>query len=148
MTQKDMDQAMLVRFAVLEAGPRASLEQMKAICYCLRNRVRSGWGEWMEVIASAEETRSNEPQEKTQIDLTSRTYQRLVHEIDDIYWGRALDSSEEGRSLEDVLCNDEKYFFYWLFLDRPMTLWFKQTIATDQKNHPSGATMGTMMFFE
>src|ERR1700679_740104 len=107
MTQKDVDRVMLVRYAVQEAGPRGSLEQMKAICYCLRNRVRAGWGEWLEVIESADETRANELGEPMRIDISSRAYQRLLHEVDDIYFGHRSDFSE-GTTLEDSLCDKER----------------------------------------
>lgn len=147
MTQKDVDRVMLVRYAVQEVGPRGSLEQMKSICYCLRNRVRAGWGEWMEVIESADETRANEPTERLPIEASSRSYQRLLHEVDDIYFGHSSDFSD-GATLEDTLCSKERPCFYWMFLDRPIRPWFKDNIATDQKNHPSNATMGLMMFFE
>lgn len=147
MTQKDVDRVMLVRYAVQEVGPKGSLEQMKAVCYCLRNRVREGWGEWMDVIESADEHRANEPTEPAAIDTSSRAYQRLLHDVDDIYFGHSSDFSE-GPSLEDSLCEKERPCFYWLFLDRPMQQWFKDTIAGDKENHPSNATMGLMMFFE
>jgi hypothetical protein len=147
MTQKDVDRVMLVRYAVQEAGPRGSLEQMKAICYCLRNRVRAGWGEWMDVIESADEHRANEPNELIRIDHNSRAYQRLLHEVDDIYFGHSA-SFGDGPTLEDALCAKERPNFYWLFLDRPMRPWFKDNIAGDKENHPSNATMALMMFFE
>ena len=147
MTQKDVDRVMLVRYAAFEAGPRGSLEQMKAICYCLRNRVRAGWGEWMDVIETADEHRGNEANELIRIDHNSRTYQRLLHEVDDIYFGHSS-TFDDGPTLEDTLCEKERPCFYWLFLNRPTRQWFKDNIAADKENHPSNATMGLMMFFE
>lgn len=147
MTQKDVDRVMLVRYAVQEAGPKGSLEQMKAICYCLRNRVRAGWGEWMDVIEAADGTLANEPSEPMRIDTNNRAYQRLLHDVDDIYFGHRSDFSE-GVTLEDTLCEKERPNFYWMFLNRPTQQWFKDTIASDKENHPSNATMGLMMFFE
>lgn len=147
MTQKDVDRVMLVRYAVQEAGPRGSLEQMKAICYCLRNRVRAGWGEWIHVIESADESRGNELNEPTRIDTSSRAYQRLLHDVDDIYFSHSSEMGE-GMTLEDTLCDKRRPCFYWLFLNRPMRPWFKDNIAGDKENHPSNATMGLIMFFE
>jgi hypothetical protein len=147
MTQKDVDRVMLVRYAVQEVGQRGSLEQMKAVCYCLRNRVRAGWGEWMDVIETADEHRANMPPEPMRIDLDSRAYQRLLHDVDDIYFGHSS-SDGDGPTLEDALCNRERPCFYWYFLNKPMRQWFKDNIATDHENHPSNATMPLMMFFE
>jgi len=148
MTQKDVDRVMLVRYAAFEAGPRGSLEQMKAICYCLRNRVRAGWGEWMDVIGTADEFRANEPNELIRIDHNTRIYQRLLHDVDDIYFGHSSSDFGEGKTLEDTLCEKERPCFYWLFLDRPMRQWFKDNIISDKQNHPSRVTMGLTMFFE
>lgn len=147
MTQKDVDRVILVRYAVQEVGPRGSLDQMKAICYCLRNRVRSGWGEWMEVLESAEEFRANEPNEPWKIDTGSRAYQRLLYDVDDIYFGHRPPSGD-GPTLEDTLCDTRRPLFYWLFLERPMRQWFKDHIIGDPKNHPNSASMGTILFFE
>lgn len=148
MTQKDVDRVMLVRYASFEVGPRGSLEQMKAICYCLRNRVRAGWGEWLDVIETAGETLCNEPTESAAIDTSNRAYQRLLHDVDDIYFGHSSAGYDEGQTLEDTLCDPQRPCFYWLFLNRPKRQWFTDNIANDKVNHPSNATMGLMMFFE
>jgi hypothetical protein len=139
---------MLVRYAVQAVGPRGSLEQMKAICYCLRNRVRAGWGEWVEVIESAGESLGNEPFERVPLDTSSRAYQRLLYDVDDIYFSHGNMESSEGPTLEDSLCAKDHPCFYWMFLNRPMLQSFKDNIASQPKNHPSNVTMGTMMFFE
>jgi hypothetical protein len=87
------------------------------------------------------------------MDASSRAYQRLLHDVDDIYFGHSDNyghsaAYEEGRTLEDTLCDEGRESFYWLFLDRPMRQWFKDNIAGDKENHPSNSTMGLMMFFE
>ena len=148
MTQRDFDRAMLVRYAVQEVGPRGSLEQMKAVCYCLRNRVRSGWGDWIDVIESAGEHSGNEPLDYVPIDTSKRAYQRLLHEVDDIYFGASTDFGAEGLDLAYSLCQQGGEALYWMFLDRPIRQWFQDTIASDLENHPSRVTMGLMMFFE
>ncbi len=147
MTQKDVDRVMLVRYAVQEAGPRGSLEQMKAICHCISNRVRAGWGTWMDVIEGAEEYSANDPQESIRIDINNRAYQRLLHDVDDIYFGHVLEIGD-GPTLEDTLCDKERPCFYWMFLSRPIRQWFQDNIISDKENHPNNVTMGIMLFFE
>jgi len=147
VNQKDVDRVLLVRYAVQEVGDRGSLEQLKAVCYCLRNRVRAGWGDWIEVIEGANEMRANEPLEPTLIDISNRAYQRLLHDVDDIYFGHSQDRLTDGTSLEDTLCSSERPAFHWIFLDRPMTEWFKDNIAKYKENHPNISSMGLMMFF-
>lgn len=151
MTQKDVDRVMLVRYAVREAGERGSLEQMKAICYCLRNRVRAGWGEWSDVIESADEHNAHEPQ-KAWLDVNSRPYQRLLRDVDDIYFGRSSMgySSDEASSgdLESSLSTKDHACLYWCFTNRPILDHFAATIVRDPQNHANRSTMGLMMFFE
>lgn len=151
MTQKDVDRVMLALYAVREAGERASLEQMKAICYCLRNRVRAGWGEWMAVIDAAGETAAHEPAPHAAIDVSSRTYQRLLRDVDDIYFGHSglkEYGDEGGGDLETSLCAKGREGLYWCFLNRPVLERFAATIVRDQENHANIATMGLMMFYE
>jgi hypothetical protein len=50
--------------------------------------------------------------------------------------------------MEDSLCAKDHPCFYWMFVNRPMTPWFKATIVGDRKNHAQNVTMGTMLFFE
>jgi hypothetical protein len=154
MTQRDVDRVMLVLYAVREAGARGSLEQMKAICYCLRNRVRAGWGEWVEVIETADEGNAHEPAEKIEIDVSSRAYQRLLRDVDDIYFGQSSlngfgdEEGSEGGTLESSLCEPEHAALYWCFVNRPIRPWFAQTIVQDPKNHANRATMTLMNFYE
>lgn len=145
MNQKDVDRVLLVRYAVQEVGARGSLEQLKAVCFCLRNRVRAGWGEWIDVIQDADGKRCNEPLEPTLIDLSNRAYQRLLHDVDDIYFG--MGNPSDGYTFEDAICNTDQPAFYWLFLDRPMSDWFKVNISGHPENHPNTCTMGSMLFF-
>jgi hypothetical protein len=149
MTQKDVDRVLLTLYAVREAGMRGSLEQMKAICYCLRNRVRAGWGDWMEVLAEAETNNAHASDEHFPIDTNSRTYQRLLRDVDDIYFGHSDPAStEEGGTVESSLCDPQHPCCYWAFTDRPMLPHFAETIVRDPENHPNRATMGVMMFYE
>jgi hypothetical protein len=147
MNQKDVDRVLLVHYAVKEVSGRGSLEQLKAVCYCLRNRVRAGWGEWIDVIQSADEALCNKPAEHSPIDVSNRAYQRLLHEVDDIYFGKSQDHMTDGSTLEDSLCSRDLPAFYWVFLDRPLSEWFKSNIAKDNENHPNISTMGMMLFF-
>jgi hypothetical protein len=151
MTQKDVDRVLLVLYAVREAGEGGSLEQCKAICYCIRNRARAGWGEYMELINNltngADETAAHEPSSYA-VDPQSRVYQRLLRDVDDIYFGHSLKDSDAGMDLEDSLCAPKHECLYWAFLNRPMKPQFAEAIVRDGKNHPNRATMGLMMFYE
>ena len=155
MTQKDVDRVMLVLYAMQEVGQSGSLEQMKAVCYCLRNRVRAGWGDWKSVLWSAGESSAHLPAEPVEIDINNRAYQRLLRDVDDIYFGHSGMSgsygdavSGAGGDLEDSLCAKDHECCYWAFLGMPMKDWFVETIVQDPQNHPNRVSMTSMLYFE
>lgn len=161
MTNADAQRAALVFFAYREAGPGASLEAMLAICYIIRNRVKLQWedGNWIRVIerANLHSAHSAIDCPNVEIDPESRQYQRLLREVDDIYYGgggygdgnaKAMDTSEGGLSLFDSMCERKHERLYWMHTDRPVKVWFRDNIVRDSQNHPQRGVLGTMMFFE
>lgn len=156
MIQRDIDKAALVLFAAREVGPKGSLEQMKAVCACMRNRVRAGWhdGRWISVIEDAQEHSAHEGQPVFQLAPERREFQRLVHEIDDLYLGARpmndfegdSDGMPSGGEVEDTIRENNE--MYWAFLNRPMRDWFKENIVKDPENHKNVTTFGIMMFYQ
>jgi hypothetical protein len=142
---------MLGIFAAREAGERGSVEQMRAIALCIRQRVRSGWNDasWLAVMESAGDCAAHEPDYDYRLDPNSRTLQMMLREVDDIYFGQqrhGMESVESNETLESSIV--EHNIKFWCFLDRPMTEWFKSNIVQDPRNHPNTAHMGLMMFYE
>lgn len=151
MTMSDFQRAQLVAFAAREAGPSGSLEQMKGICYCIRNRVRAGWedGSWLNVIENAHLHAAHAEDKVMNLNPESRELQRLLREIDDIYFGSSFASSiEEGMSLEGSLCEEDHEKKFWCFLNRPTRPWFQEHVLNDKQNHRSRTQMGILMFIE
>jgi hypothetical protein len=166
MTLNEFQKALLCEFAVREAE---SLEQMKCICYCMRNRVRKGWhdGSWTKCIEHAQESAGNESAKgnygdsgaalqndelKKEIDPNSRPFQMLLQAIDDIYHGqRWVPSGVDGVRDEDAQGTDLESAvgtaLYWVRLDRPIRPWFAENIVRDRENHPERSQMGLMMFY-
>lgn len=151
MTLSDFQRAQLVAFAAREAGPSGSLEQMKGICYCIRNRVRAGWegGSWLSVIENAYRHAAHIGDSLMPLDPDSRDLQRLLREIDDIYFGSSFETSiDEGMDLEGSLNEQDHEKKFWCFLNRPVRPWFQENILNDKKNHRSRTQMGLLMFIE
>lgn len=162
MTNADAQRAALVFFAYREAGLGASLEAMLAICYIIRNRVKLQWedGSWIRVMERAAKHSAHDENPNVEIDPESRQYQRLLREVDDIYYGgsgnmgagdgigTARDSSEGGLSLFESMCERKHERLYWMHTGRPVRTWFRDNIVRDSQNHPQRGTLGTMMFFE
>lgn len=149
MTNTDLQKAQLVMFAARHAGPKATLDQMKGICYCIRERVRAGWndGKWMDVLQEAEDKAPHfDDLLDAKIDTERREFQLLLRDIDDIFYGQKMGSAEMAGDLESsVEQNRQKY---WCFLNRPRIPWFETNIIGDQKNHPNRTQAGLMMFYE
>ena len=151
MTMSDFQRAQLVAFAYREAGVGASLEQMKGICYCIRNRVRAGWhdGNWLRALEEAGESAAHLLEDVIPLNPDSRELQRLLREIDDIYFGNSWTSSaDEGMDMESSLTEKNHEKKYWLFVNRPVRRWFKENILDDREHHRSRTQMGLMMFIE
>ena len=156
MTLNDVQKAELALFAARAAGLGASLEQMQAICHCIRNRVRAGWydGQWLTVMERASEVRGNCEVERVVLDPTNRAFQRLIADVDDIYYrtgGRdqtvgtkAQSFAAEGGDLAEAL----NKAVYWCFINQPIDPWFLKHIIGRPDEHPSRTSMGIMMFFE
>lgn len=155
MTDREFEKAMLVNFAAREVGPHGSLEQMKAVALCIRNRVNQGWGRWLDVIESAEDAAAHEPI-KMRLKRDDRSLQMMLREVDDVVYGRMsakpADSQSNGAganlSLEDALCDPKSPALYWMFLKRPVRPWFSENIIQDKRNHPVRSTAGLMIFYE
>jgi hypothetical protein len=150
MTLNDIQRAELAVFAARAAGPGACLEQMTAICYCIRNRVRQGWhdGEWLKVLENAGDVAANLPGPRVILDADNRSFQRLIQDVDEIYFSRRdfirEPSGDSMPAMEEAIGNA----CYWAFVNQPFTAWFKEKIIDDPANHPQKANMGLMFFFE
>ena len=150
MTLNDIQRAELACFAARAAGPDGCLEQMHAIAYCIRNRVRQGWheGEWLQVLEHADEAAGNVAGPRVILDANNRSFQRLIQDVDEIYFSRRdyhKDPSGEAMpALEEAIGNA----CYWAFINQPFTKWFREAIIGDARNHPQKTNMGTMFFYE
>lgn len=149
MTHNDSQKAMLVHFAVREVGPRGSLEEMKAVCYCIRNRVRAGWhdGEWMATLEFADEHAAHAGGERVRIDANYRPYQMLLQAVDDIYYAQDYRPEGERDAIGETLESAVGTAKYWMFLNRPVRDWFQENVIDDKENHRQRGNMGLMMFF-
>jgi hypothetical protein len=155
MKQSDFDKAMLVEFAVREVAG-GSLEEMQAVIFCIRNRVRKGWhdGKWVENIEQAFNYAAHErPFFPELLNCDQRNYQRLLNGVDDIYYGqkatgvgldgKARDQDAQGSDMEAAIGTAT----YWQFLKRPVRAWFADNVVADKANHPMRTQMGMMIFY-
>lgn len=146
MTLNDIQRALLVEFAAREVGDDGSLEQMKAVCYIIRNRVRAGWsdGNWLTVMEDHARIAGNEPM-GARLRLEDRRLQALARDIDAIFFGHEDDEISKVCAKQD---KDHGPIFYWCFMQRPIRSWFERAVIRDKENHKNRAQISFMMLYE
>ena len=139
-----MQRAALVLFAARQVGLDGNLEQMKAVCYIVRNQVRAGWGDWLAVMESHSDRAGNDPPDE-RLKLEDRRLMNLARDIDAIFYGHEDDEISRvcGRQSKE-----RPPILYWCFIHRPIRPWFEAMIAKDPINHKMRSQIGFMMLYE
>lgn len=103
------------------------------IMSCIANRVRLGWGSWLDVLDRI-------PAFSAQLEMPTGTpvlwepsFIRLLHEVDAIYEGSSQDYSKGA--------------VYWCDTRRIETPFFKEKILGQPGQHPRIAEMNTLALF-
>jgi hypothetical protein len=126
--------AMLARFAIEEGAEHGGVNNMLAIAHVLRNRVFSGWGDWLEVVSHADQKRANTYAPHTP-NLRSNNVRVVLNKIDDIYT-RADANDLTGGAL------------FYADPVQPFAEWFKKEVLDRPEDHPRCAHIGPVWFFK
>jgi hypothetical protein len=166
------ERAQVAAFAYREARRTGALDCMRAVCYILRNRVKSAWGDgtWLSVIVASHLSAAGfEPFVMGEIAPNAmptdtgagalisgfrsddRLLQLIVRDVDDIYLGqesfddrvRQVVCGEQGLSSSK---KDWKPALYYSFVDREPRPWFVENIIR-RAEHPQVGQIGTMMLY-
>lgn len=145
MTLNDLQRAALVMFAAREVGPEGSLDQMKAVCHVVRNRVKAGWGDanWFTVIENAHAAAGNEARARVVLDVNDRRLAMLARDVDEIFYG---DAQDEMGQLCAKIDKDRGPLLYWVFIDRPVLDWFRDNIVRLSGTHKQRAQVGNNLY--
>lgn len=157
------ERAQVAAFAYRKARHTGSLDCMRALCFILRNRVKSAWGDgtWLSVMEAAhlmEATHDNGAgielaDGKAQGIGTDRLLQLIVRDVDDIYLGQ--DNFDDR--VRQVVCGDNanakpghkewKPALYYCFVDRTPRPWFVENIIRRPNDHAHIGQIGPMMLY-
>jgi len=164
------ERAQVAAFAYREARFTGSLDCMRAVCFVLRNRVKSSWagGSWLAVLEAAHLTAADHGvADSAELSTGSglngagvasdRLLQRIVRDVDDIYLG----SESYDDPVRIVVCGqpdsgnmklastkkDWKPALYYSFVDRPPRPWFVENIIRRAEEHPQMGQIGKMMLY-
>ena len=155
------ERAQVAAFAYREARHTGSLDCLRAVCFILRNRVKSAWGDggWLTMMEGCNRVAAHEEQpapENAPIrsPIDSRLLQMIVRDVDDIYLGQ--DNFDDH--VRQVVCGDAgmklgnsdwKPVLYYSFVDRASSLrpWFVENIIRKPLEHAQVGQIGTMMLY-
>jgi hypothetical protein len=100
---------------------------------CIANRVRLGWGSWLEVIERIPQFAAENEQPTGFPQIWEPNFVRLLHEVDNVYDGSGTDYSKGA--------------MYWADLRKIDREWFKERILKDSTTHPRVADLNTLTLF-
>jgi hypothetical protein len=141
MTYENYIKGRIVEFAANEAYHHGDIKGMCAVAQVLANRVKSGWGEWKQVIDTAYNYIGSTP-ERPKIDPKDVSFRRMLVMVEDIYMGTSDDTNvnvedDRGKTLA----------LYYVELNNIDRQWFAENITSHPDRHPRLAVVGPLTFF-
>ena len=100
---------------------------------CLANRVRLGWGSWLEVIDRIPNFAAEDAVPTGTPSIWEPNFVRLLHEVDHVYDGSGQDLSKGA--------------LYWADLRRVERPWFKDNILGKADTHPRIVDCNSLVLF-
>jgi|SRR5271165_712578 len=166
------ERAQVAAFAYREARFTGSLACMRAVCFVLRNRVKSSWsgGSWLAVMEQAHLTAATNDLEAAELRVPSaertsdagaasdRLLQLMVKDVDDIYLSQesyddpvriVTEGARPGISSGIVAKKDWHPALYYSFVDQAsrMRPWFVENIIRRPEEHAQIGQIGKMMLY-
>lgn len=100
---------------------------------CVANRVRAGWGSWLEVLERLPHFAAEKIEPNGFPSIWDSSFIRLLHEVDAIYDGSGIDMSKGA--------------LYWCDLRRIENPWFSENILKKPEIHPKIADCNSLALF-
>jgi hypothetical protein len=146
MTLNELQRAAVVLFAAREVGADGSVDQMRAVCQVLRNRVQADWhSDYMQTMEAWEsgEGQANPPQQRAALMLSDRRLAMLAREIDEIFYGQAGDEVAQCCGRQD---KERGPLLYWAFVDRKVLPAFVENVVRRPNEHRQRYQVGNTMY--
>lgn len=133
MTLEMYTRALMARFAITEGQRHGGVNNMLAVLHVLRNRVLAGWGDWQEVVDTAD-TRRGTIYGPTPINVRTNDVRTILNRVDEIYT-RVDQNDLTGGAL------------FYVDQNCPMEEWFTREIIGRPEDHKRVAHIGPVWFF-
>jgi hypothetical protein len=138
MTAENFIKSQLALMAWREAHRYGGIDNMIAVAFVIRNRVKAGWhgGDWLDVMSNhytfSAEAQAASAQELP--DVRETHFRVVLQKIDDLFAGMMVD-----KMTEEAL--------YYAELHNITREWFTINILRKPEEHPRIAQIGPVTFF-
>ncbi len=145
LRQDDWIKAHIVTFAWRQGAEYGGWKSAAMIMSVLANRVKAGWGSWIEVYQSIPKYAAHPYIETGMPDLWDESFTNLLHEVDTIYAGtQNYAMSMPPKNLGYQI--PPQAALYWADTRRITTPFFKSKIQFNSE-HPIIGNMGTLTLY-
>lgn len=147
MTSDSYIRAQLASLAWREGHEQGGINNSLAVAFVIKNRVRSGWGEWLEQIqrhALWSSRNGDEIDSTTHPDPREPDFQRLLQEIDGVFDGSLVDKLTVAPKTKE---GDGRPGLYYARLNQITRSWFLENIVRKPELHPRTSQVGEFTFF-
>lgn len=141
MTTDNFLKAELALFVWQNAHEYGGIDNMLALAFVLRNRVKQGWngGDWSQVIAEAPSKAGDATIKGGYPDVRDTVVRMLLSRIDGVF----NDSERDVYTVD----HEGRGALYYTDLANTTNPWFKANILQKLENHPIVAKVGPVSFF-
>jgi hypothetical protein len=149
MTFDSLVKGQVALFCWREASQHGGDICMTAVMCCLRNRVKAGWGTWLEVISRDSKTsyRLEQPLQNQFPDDREPSWRRFFAKVDAIYEGNFEDITAGTQDIMWQPVGTRNHGLYWADLGAITNPWFSEKIVGDKENHKKVCTVAPLYIY-
>lgn len=147
MTSEAYIRAQLAALAWREGHEQGGVNNSLAVAFIIKNRVRAGWGEWLDQIqrhAIWSARNQSELDQSSHPDPREPDFQRLLQQIDGVVDGSLVDKLTVAPKLKTGEGQPGLYYAQLNNITRP---WFLENIVRKPELHPRTSQVGEVTFF-
>lgn len=145
MTSETYVRAQLATLAWREGYQDGGINNSLAVAFVIKNRVRAGWGDWLDLIqrhAIWSSRNADELDTTSHPDAREPNFQLLLQQIDGVFDGSMPDKLTVAPKL-----GDSRPGLYYGKLNNISREWFLENIVRNPESHPRTSQVGEVIFF-
>lgn len=147
MTAETYIRAQLATLAWREGHEHGGINNSLAVAFVYKNRVRAGWGDWLDLIqrhAVWSARNENELDTVSHPDVREPNFQLLLQQIDGVFDGSMQDKLTLSPKTKTDNGRPALYYGVLRQITRP---WFLEKVVQQPELHPRTSQVGEVIFF-